>query len=279
MQRITNSVISKLITFFYIMELITSKDNKRIKTVKKLIASASFRREESLFTAEGLRLCGDALSSGAQIESAYFSEDFLTKHPDFAERAEAAVKSCFVLKNSIFSALCDTKTPQGVLFVIKTLDKTLDFDKMKKNGKVVALENIQDPTNLGTILRSAEAFGVDMVALSRDCCDIYAPKVIRGSMGAIFRQPFVIVDDMAAFIRDFNAIGASYAAVLDRDSTALSACDFSGAALCAVGNEGNGLSAAVIAACMQKVFIPMRGGAESLNASAAASICFIGRRL
>lgn len=254
------------------MELITSKDNKRIKTIKKLISSASFRREEHLFTAEGLRLCDDALKSGVDVDSAYFSEGFAQKHPDFVERTKSVIPSCFLLKNSIFSVLCDTKTPQGVLFVIKTLDKTPDFDKMNKNGKVVALDNVQDPTNLGTILRSAEAFGVDLVVLSRDCCDIYAPKVIRGSMGAVFRQPFLIADDLPAFIRSFNEIGTSYAAVLERDSAPLSECGFSSATLCAVGNEGNGLSDPVIAACSRKVYIPMKGGAESLNVSAAASI-------
>lgn len=254
------------------MELISSKDNKRLKAVKKLISSASARREASLFTAEGLRLCEDALRSGVTVESAYFSEDFSEKHGDFVTRSKREARECFVLKNSIFSTLCDTKTPQGVLFVIKTLDKTLDFDKMKKNGKVLALDCVQDPTNLGTILRSAEAFGVDGVVLSRDCCDIYAPKVIRGSMGAVFRQPFSVVDDLPDFIRRFNAVGESYAAVLDRDSVKLTECDFSSATLCAVGNEGNGLCDAVISACTHKVFIPMQGGAESLNVSAAASI-------
>ena len=240
--------------------------------MKKLIASASARREASCFTAEGLRLCEDALRSGAEVESAYFSEDFCEKHPDFVSRTEGVVGERFMLRNSIFSALCDTKTPQGVLFVIKTLDKTLDFDKMKKNGKVLALDCVQDPTNLGTILRSAEAFGIDCVILSRDCCDIYAPKVIRGSMGAVFRQPFTVVDDLPAYIRRFNTIGESYAAVLDRDSVKLGDCDFSSLTLCAVGNEGNGLCDAVISACAHKVFIPMQGGAESLNVSAAASI-------
>ena len=255
-----------------LMELITSKDNKRIKIVRKLISSASFRREEKRFTAEGLRLCDDALKSGVSIEEAYFSEDFAEKHADFLDRTENRVKKRFLLKNSIFSALCDTKTPQGVLFVIKTLDKTLDFDKMKKNGIIVALENVQDPANLGTILRSAEAFGVDGVVLSRDCCDITSPKVIRGSMGAVFRQTFSVVDDLPAFIRGFNAFGTSFAAVLDRESTPLNDCDFTGATLCAVGNEGSGLSEAVVSACSHKVFIPMKGGAESLNVSAAASI-------
>ena len=254
------------------MEYISSKENKTIKYIKKLLSSASFRREEGLFAAEGLRLCADALRSGAEVTIALFSESFAQKNADFAAECEAACRERYLVRDSIFSALSDTKTPQGVLFVIKRLDKTLDFDTMKKNGIILALESIQDPVNLGAILRSAEALGADAVVLSRDCCDIYAPKVIRGSMGAVFRLPFTSAEDLPAFITEFNRYGASYAAVLDRDSRILSECDFSALSLCALGNEGNGLSPAAVAACTHKLFIPMPGGAESLNVSAAAAI-------
>ena len=254
------------------MEYISSKDNKTIKYIKKLISSASFRREEGLFAAEGLRLCCDALISGAEIMTAVFSESFIEKDPSFAEKLKGTGCELVFVRDSIFSALSDTKTPQGVLFVIKRLDKTPDFDKMKKNGKILALETVQDPVNLGAILRSAEALGIDAVALSRDCCDIYSPKVIRGSMGAVFRQPFFTVDDMPGFIREFNKTGASFAAVLDRDSAKVGDCDFSSLSMCVLGNEGNGLSSDTVAACTHKLFIPMSGGAESLNVSAAAAI-------
>lgn len=254
------------------MEFISSKENKKIKYLKKLSSSASFRREEGVFAAEGLRLCTDALDSGAEVISAFFSESFAEKAPDFTARVQTVCRDCFLLKDSIFSAVSDTKTPQGVLFVIKRLDKSPDFDKMKDNGKVLALETVQDPVNLGTILRTAEAMGIGAVVLTSDCCDIYAPKVARGSMGAVFRLPFTVTDDLPAFIRRFNTFGSSYAAVLDRDSAALSDCSFSGAVLAAVGNEGSGLTAETVAACSHKLFIPMRGGAESLNVSAAAAI-------
>ena len=254
------------------MELITSKDNKTIKLIKKLMSSASFRREEGLFVAEGERLCADALRSGAKVKEACFSESYAQKGGRLiAEAAQAGIGRLFV-RDSIFSALCDTKTPQGVLFVIKRLDKTPDFDKMKKNGNILALECVQDPVNLGTILRSAEAFGVDAVVLSRDCCDVYAPKVIRGSMGAVFRLNFTVTDDLPAFIAGFNRIGTSYAAVLDREARPVSKYDFSSLSLCALGNEGSGLSDETVAACTHKLFIPMAGGAESLNVSAAAAI-------
>jgi TrmH family RNA methyltransferase len=254
------------------METITSKDNKKIKYIKKLLAFAAYRREEGRFIAEGLRLCGDALLSGADVDTAVFSEAFHNTNAQFVEKVSEKGVECLCVRDSIFSALSDTKTPQGVLFVIKTLDKTLDFDTMKKNGHILALECVQDPTNLGTILRSAEALGIDAVVLSRDCCDIYAPKVIRGSMGAVFRLPFMIADDLPAFVRGFNRRGRSYAAVLDRGSRTVQECDFSGLSLCALGNEGNGLSRELIDACSQKLFIPMAGGAESLNVSAAAAI-------
>ncbi|MBQ3417193.1 MAG: RNA methyltransferase [Ruminococcus sp.] len=254
------------------MELIISKDNTKIKYVKKLIASSSFRKEEGLFVAEGKRLCDDALRSGAGVALALFSEDFCQNHPDDLERFRHSADQSFLVRNSIFCALSDTKTPQGVLFVIKTLDKPIDFDKMNKNGKIAALESIKDPSNLGTILRSAEAFGVDLVVLSDDCCDIYSPKVIRGSMGALFRQAVCIVDDLPAFIERFNHNGTSYAAVLDRDSVSLSEICFSSPSLVCIGNEGRGLSERVISSCSEKVFIPMLGDAESLNASVAASI-------
>lgn len=254
------------------MEHITSKNNKRIKQLKKLISSSAYRREEGLFVVEGLRLCRDALQSSAVIEAAYYSESFGSSNPDFVNEAGEAQIPRFLLRDGIFSAVSDTKTPQGVLFVIKRLDKTIDFDKIKDNGKVLALESIQDPVNLGTILRSAEALGVDAVVLTRDCCDIYSPKVARGSMGAVFRQPFTIVDDLPSFIGEFNDFGRSFAAVLDRDSLSLPDCDLTGAVLAAVGNEGGGLTADTISACSHKLFIPMKGGAESLNVSAAASI-------
>ncbi|MBQ3330340.1 MAG: RNA methyltransferase [Ruminococcus sp.] len=254
------------------MELISSKENKRIKYLKKLSSSSAFRREEGVFTVEGTRLCADAIKSGCTVVSAFFSESFVEKHGVFVGKARDCAQEAFVLRDSLFSSLSDTKTPQGVLFVIKRLDKTLDFDRIKDNGKVLALETVQDPVNLGTILRTAEAFGIGAVVLTHDCCDIYAPKTARGSMGAVFRLPFMITDDLPAFIEGFNAFGTSYAAVLDKDSVSLNDCSFEGAALAVVGNEGNGLTQKTIKACTHKLYIPMSGKAESLNVSAAAAV-------
>ena len=254
------------------MELISSKENKRIKYLKKLLSSSSFRREEGVFAVEGLRLCSDAVKSGAEVLSAYFSETFFNKNDEFVREVSSYAKEVFLLKDHLFAAVSDTKTPQGVLFVIKRLDKTIDFDNIKNNGKVLALETVQDPVNLGTILRTAEAMGIDAVVLTHDCCDIYAPKAARGSMGALFRLSVMITDDLPGFIGRFNVFGTSYAAVLDQDSVSLNDCSFEEAVLAVVGNEGNGLTPETIKACSHKLYIPMRGKAESLNVSAAASM-------
>ena len=142
------------------MKLISSKENKKIKYLKKLLSSASFRREEGVFAAEGLRLCSDALKSGCTVAAACFSETFAEKNAAFVREARDNADEAYLLKDSLFASVSDTKTPQGVLFVIKRLDKNFDFDRIKDNGKVLALETVQDPVNLGTILRSAEAFGI-----------------------------------------------------------------------------------------------------------------------
>lgn len=255
------------------MDYITSKENKIYKQISKLNKASKYRKSEGFFVVEGIRLCDDALRSGAQIETCLFTKSMYDKHKDKIDSYMSCVKSSFCCENSIFSGVSDTKTPQGVLFVVKTLDKSPYVGKINKyNGIILALESIQDPTNLGTILRSAEAFGVENIVLSEDCCDIYSPKVVRGSMGAIFRTNFEIVSSLCSFINEFNCVGASYAAILDDEAKKLSETKFDKPCCVVIGNEGNGLSTDTINACSNKIFIDMKGQAESLNASVAASI-------
>ena len=256
------------------METIKSKDNKTIKHISKLIADSKYRKLNKEFVVEGKRLCKDALLSNCTVVSALVNEEFYnnSNNKDFIDLLSKESCKKYIVDNRIFSALSDTKTPQGVLFVLKTLDKNNDFDKIIKHGKVLALENIQDPSNLGTILRTAEAFCVNLVVLSKNCCDIYSPKVVRGSMGAVFRQKIYIADDFIKFIKEYNKIGRSYAAVLDDESIKLGKCDFWGPCMAIVGNEGNGLTKDAILTCTNKLYIPMSGKAESLNVSVASSL-------
>ncbi len=250
---------------------IASKDNSLVKHINKLNKSVKYRRECKEFVAEGIRLCSDALISGAEISSLIVCEDILEKYSDIIKKISEASNNSYVFSKALFNNISDTKNPQGIICVIKTLDKHSLFDKMKSNGKFLALENIQDPSNLGTILRTAEAVGIDGVILSSDCCDIYSPKVVRGSMGAVFRLPYIIKESIAEFISENKNI-TSYASVVDSNADKITRIKFERPCVVAVGNEGNGLKSSTIEVCNKKITIPMNGRAESLNASAAAAI-------
>ena len=165
------------------MITLTSKDNAQIKQAAKLQKSARCRRQTALFVAEGLRVCADAMKSGAAIETLFLTQAALEKNTEICTELSACAAKTFLVTPELFAHISDTQTPQGVLAVIKALDKSALFDTIKNGGKFLVLDNVQDPNNLGTILRSAEAFGVTGVILSADCCDVYNPKVVRGSMG------------------------------------------------------------------------------------------------
>lgn len=253
------------------MKKVTSKENSIIKHIKKLSKSAKYRRESGEFIAEGLRLCIDALNSGVKINSLIISEDAAEKYSDEINKIEAVCDNSYTLSRSLFREISDTKNPQGILCIIKTLDKHTLFDKMVFGGKFVALDNIQDPSNLGTVLRTAEAVGVDGVILSSDCCDIYSPKVVRGSMGAVFRLPVVISESIAGFLSEHKEL-RSYACVVDNSAEKITSISFEDPCVVVIGNEGNGIKDSTLNECDKKITIPMNGRAESLNASAAAAI-------
>ena len=253
------------------MLFVTSKDNNNIKQVIKLSKSARERRKQALFVAEGLRICMDAMRSKAEIVTLFVSEKAIEKHKEEFEILNEYACSTICVPDNIFLLISDTQTPQGFLSVIKTLDKTNEFGTIKQNGKFLALDNVQDPSNLGTILRSAEAFNVSGVVLSDDCCDIYSPKVVRGSMGAVFRIPFIIKETITQFICENPQI-TTYAAVVEGAEKKVTEIDFETPCAVVVGNEGNGLKRDTIDNCAHRITIPMDGKAESLNASVAAAI-------
>ncbi len=253
------------------MLTLTSKDNAQIKNVIKLQKSAAHRRRSGFFVAEGLRVCEDAMRSGAQIEALFLTENALQKNGEVCEKLCAYAGRAYTLPSELFAHISDTQTPQGVLGVIKTLDKSAHFDTINNGGKFLALDNVQDPNNLGTILRSAEAFGVSGVILSADCCDVYNPKVVRGSMGAVFRLPILIEGSLPEWFARYPQLN-TYAAVVDSDAKRVTEITFKEPCAVVIGNEGNGIRPGTVAACRHSITIPMNGKAESLNASVAAAI-------
>ena len=248
---------------------ITAKDNKVIKNVKKLVTKPKERKEQGAFVVEGVRLCTDALRSNARIETLICTPDAAERYAEDVKELQAKAMKSYLVSHSIFSMLSDTKTPQGVICVIKALDNEFHFDTI--NNKYVLLQNMQDPSNMGAVLRTADALGFSGIFLSKDCCDVYSPKVCRASMGAVFRVPFKILEDEVSFVKDFNKNGASFAAVV-RNGMKITDFEYNGNLLLCIGNEGNGLTEEISNACSHRVTIPMPGNAESLNAAAAAAI-------
>ena len=220
-----------------------------------------------MFVVEGVRLCSDALDSNMIIDEFYYTNVAMQKNGYVVERLRMAAMESFEVNELVFDKISDTVSPQGVLCVIKERDLSLT---VITDGRYLALEDISDPSNLGAIARTAEALGVDGLILTQGCCDIYNGKAQRASMGALFRLPILIVDKMSEFLKMQKLI--SYAAVPDRKAVPIAECSFENGGIIVIGNEANGLSDETILACSKKVTIPMKGKAESLNASAAATI-------
>lgn len=249
-------------------QLVTSKDNKQLKHCAKLVSSKKFRREEGLFVAEGQRLCEDAIRSGLIPQQTFIVEDMVEKCQTILERSGQV----FVITEELSAKISDTQTPQGVFCVFKTLDNGETVDTMKWQ-RVVMLSSLQDPGNLGTIIRTSEAFGIDGLILSADCPDLTAPKVLRSTMGGVFRLPIRVVDSMEDEIARLRQQGFSvYATALSDKSVPITELSLEGKIAAVIGNEGNGLTQQVIDACTAQTIIPMAGKAESLNAAIAASI-------
>ena len=251
--------------------MITSKDNETVKHCAKLVKSASYRKENSLFCAEGVRICRDGVVSGFAPELFVYTPSAKDKYSEDFEFISASSKKLCEVSNDIFSRIGDTKSPQGFFCVFNMLDKPRFPYRINKGECYLGCECIQDPSNLGTILRTAEALGISGVILSGDCCDAFSPKVVRGSMGAVFRMPVYTADNMSGYIRSLSESGVDTYASTPRDAEDITSVSFDGGVML-IGNEGNGLTDETKEACTKKVMIPMRGRAESLNAAAAASL-------
>lgn len=254
-------------------EIITSKNNPLVKNIVKLLNSSKHRNKNKLFVVEGLRLCRDAMLSNAEIKYLIYSDSAMQKYSRHINDIANCSELCYQVSDNVFLDMSDTISPQGVMCVCKMLDKNVDVDKIGNVGKLIVLEDIQDPSNMGTILRTAEALGIDAVILSSNCCDIYNPKVLRGSMGAVFRVNILMSDNIPSLIDKFNKLGFdTYATLPSFNAQHINKVKFSNKSISVIGNEANGITEQTIDRCSYKITVPMLGRAESLNASTAASI-------
>ena len=246
--------------------MITSTSNPQVKNLQQLGRKAKLRNEQDVFLVEGTKMYLEAPAE--RIRKVYLSQSL------YEEKGESFVKGhdVEILEDRVFAAACDTKTPQGVLCMVQQYHYRLEDLLKKKNPLLMILENLQDPGNLGTILRTAEGAGVDGVILSKESVDIYNPKTIRSTMGSIFRVPFYITEDLHGTLGQLQEKGIRvYAAHLE-GSVCYDEPDYTGGTAFLIGNEGNGLTAETAKLADTYIRIPMGGQLESLNAAMAAGI-------
>ncbi len=255
--------------------MITSTANPKIKRLLNLRKKHKAREEEGVFLAEGPRMAGEAL--GEDIREIFVSESFQGKDPVFVEQiVQKGGVTPEVLSDDVFSHVSDTRTPQGILLVLSqkayTLDDLLELAAGEEPSLFLILENIQDPGNLGTLFRTAEAAGVIGILLSRDTADIYNPKVIRSTMGSVFRMPFCYTEDLPAALAKVREQGIRIFAADLGGAVPYDQEDYRNQSAFLIGNEGNGLTKESLELADSHVKIPMKGQVESLNASAAGAV-------
>lgn len=268
-------------------EIITSRQNASVVSACKL-SEKKHRDAERKFRIDGVKLFEEAVQSGVNIETVFIRQGS-------AERLEARVGALFeklsktdvkLLSDGVFDKLSEEKSPEGIICVISHIDKlhktaaTNNTAELKKlvlpscSTKIFAVESVRDPGNMGTIIRTAAAFGVDVLLISADCADIYNPRTLRAAMGALFRQTIVRADDLGGVLKILSENGRkTYAATLGRDAVLLGKNTPEPCDCIVVGNEGHGLSEKTVCSCDHNILIPMAVGAESLNAAVAASVC------
>ncbi len=269
-------------------EIILSKNNPTITRLAKL-SMKKYREEEGLFMLDGEKLFCEAIQYGADIEFVLLSERFCAERSEFTEYVMKSLEEkksdktrVLVLDDCVFEKITTEKSPQGIITVAKTIDFFQKYNTIYNNEKffdapraAVMLCDVRDPGNLGTALRSACAFDIDAVIIDGGCCDLFSPKVVRGSMGAVFKAPIKLVDDALVEIEKMRALGVRvFAAALDREAVSLDKLELGDSeSVCfVIGNEGSGLDKSIIDACDKSVFIPMAENTESLNASVASSV-------
>ena len=258
-------------------ENIVSRQNALVKLTASL-TERKYRTREGLFRFDGQKLFVEALQKKLPLFAVLFRASAAPALLAAAEGLETPA-DCRValLDDTLFDRLSEEKSPDGVICVSKTLDKihkfaTIDINDAKCEGLTLLLESVRDPGNLGTIIRSARAFGVGRVVLSADCADPYHPRTVRAAMGALFCQPVVVVTDLVGTVAALAKKGRVFAAALTTDAVPLGLVTWQPGDAVVVGNEGHGLSAEVLAACTHRLLIPMTGDVESLNAGVAASV-------
>ncbi|WP_069997323.1 TrmH family RNA methyltransferase [Cellulosilyticum sp. I15G10I2] len=246
---------------------VSSMQNPIIKSILQLQKKKTVRRKENLFIVEGIR--------SIQEIPANYQVRYLITTPELALPKTPALeeKKCLVVTEEVYKAISDTTTPQGAMAVVEMPVTKLTDQNFDKRGMYLLLENIQDPGNLGTIIRTAHAFGVKAIFITKGSVDLYSPKVVRATMGSLFHLPIYIDYEAEDYITHLKQAKIPLYVTALEEAQPIYDIRFEKKMTIVIGNEGNGVSETVKQMADYKMMIPMPGGSESLNASIAASIC------
>lgn len=246
--------------------MITSTSNQQIKNLLQLQKKSKVRKEQGIFVVEGVRMFREAPADW--IIKTYVSQEFLKKE----EASVLKGREYEIVEDRVFKTMSDTMTPQGILAVVKRPSNSLEALLDAPAPFFMVLENIQDPGNLGTILRTAEGACVTGILMSRDTVDIFNPKTIRSTMGSVYRVPFLYVEDICETVRELKNKGiCTYAAHL-KGTGSYDEQDYTKGTAFLIGNEGNGLTDQLADLADTYIRIPMYGQLESLNAAVASAV-------
>lgn len=269
------------------MEVVKSRDNKRVKYIRSLLEKNSIRKKENRFVVEGIKLADEALEYGKVIEIAFAESlynDIISgaasgKLSAVGSKIESRLENdALIISDPIFKSVSETVTPQGVLAVVEMPCYRFNEDfleqKYKKDGyiKFIILENVTDPGNIGTMIRTGEAAGITGIILSKGSADIFNPKVVRSTMGSIFRVPFMYVDELEKEISRLKKLNIRIYATHLKGEKSYKDIEYGNRVGILIGNEAHGLSDEIAKLSDTYVKIPMKGQVESLNASIAAAL-------
>lgn len=259
---------------------ISSRDNPKIKRLRKLYSSKKARESEGLFVIEGIRGCVDAAAcalfhNSLKIAELYYVADSVEAYSKYLPTYyfdDIDGEKKFEITPEIAAKISDTEISQGVFIVAERVDKQFGVRCVRKDGRYIVLDNLQDPGNLGTMLRTSDAVGVDGVILTGNCVDLYNPKVVRSAVGSMPRLNIYIEKSCENALKILKNRGIRTIAAVVKDGIPITDYDFSGGCAVVVGNEGRGLAHESVRLCDDAVTIKMKGNIDSLNAAVAGTI-------
>ena len=253
------------------MQVITSKDNEMIKNIKKL-KEKKYRDQTGEYIIEGIKLVAEAINENAKISKIVVCEDCETEGSIPKDLMyEIAKYDCIYVSKKVFEVISDVNTPQGILAVIKKCSKISQEKILYNEDIIVVLDGVQDPGNLGTILRTVDSVNLKQIILSPKCADPYNPKVVRSTMGAIFRLNIIESKNIIETIKEIKKNKYKILTTSLETNESIYTVELNKKAII-IGNEANGVSKEVLEITNQKVKIPMLGKTESLNVSVATGV-------